>query len=119
MPGDVVVGKGQLDNTCHAVSGSDCTLKGYYISQNSTSYYIPNAYLSVGLFIFKDTAEGMELANHIYELEPIKDITSWLEGVVLTYATKDLLRRVIDENIAQAFQRGVDHQKEEVRKVLF
>lgn len=87
------------------------------ISDNSTAFWISNAFCDAGGRIFKNTVEGKKLAELI-EKGSSAPINTFLSKLVLMNITPAKLKRVIDEAINESFNRGREKAQDEMRHAL-
>lgn len=88
------------------------------ISENNESFWIADAYLGIGMTIFKDTPEGIELEKYSKAGLDISDISSLLEDWVLKYADKNVLKDGIRRATSIAYIEGEKDNQAKIRAAL-
>ena len=115
MWGDVIIGTGKKTHSAIRVF----SITGEHsISENSQSFWISDAYLGIGMTIFKDSPEGMELEKYSKAGLDISDISSLLEDWVLKYADKNMLKDAICRATMIAYSNGEKDNQTKVREAL-
>lgn len=112
---DVVIGKGHSGNSAirvFSISGE------HGISHNSSSFWISDAYLDIGMTIMKDTPEGKKLSRFIDEKFEYAIIEPWLKGLVLKRVDPERLVNAVQNAIDSAYIDGSLHAQNTIREAL-
>lgn len=88
------------------------------VSQNSISFWVSNAYLGQGLTIFKNTEEGLKLAELLKLNDPDSAVQEFLEDLVLKHLPGPQLKKAIKRAQQHAFLDGKRAKAREIRQVL-
>lgn len=113
---DVVIGTGHKGNSSVLFRriGDD----GLYISHNSVSYWISDAYLDTGLTIFKDTEQGKVLAIMLANNCSDKELEEWMDAVVIKHIPNEVLKSKIAAIKIESFESGREYQAACIRAAL-
>ena len=111
---DIIIGDGEKFNSAYGIN-----INGEQsgISENKSSYWISDAYLNLGLTIFKNTKEGKNLTKLIKQ-KNIKKIKHYLECLVIKNCSVEKLKDFIQEVIEKSFKNGKEASQKEVRIAL-
>ena len=112
---DVIIGEGNRGNSAvhiFAINGD------HRISENRVSYWISDAYLGLGMTIFKDTKVGKKLFEMIEKEQPLEEINSFLETTLLSKISAPKLKSAIDRSLRNSFDAGRESKAQEIRDAL-
>jgi hypothetical protein len=112
---DVIIGNGDKGNSAYkvfAVSGN------HSISENSVSYWISNAFLGMGMTIFKDTVEGRKLTRMIETKKSLNSINKWLARLCFSHAKYETILKRIEEVREESYRKGREDKSNEIKRAL-
>lgn len=119
---DVVIGDGEKLSSAAHISGLTGSVR---VSQNRSAYWVSDAYLGLGMTVYKDTPEGKELARMIQNAkgEPADSVQTqrvefYIADLVLTHAKGSTVQRAIDDAINDAYRRGGEDRAKRIRDSL-
>ena len=113
---EIVIGTGIKGNTAIGITG-------YYsgspsISQNRNCFWISSLYLGISMTVFKDTPEGIELADMISKEKPLEEISDFLNPLALGYVGTDELEQRIKRALKESYNQGYRDKASEIRVAL-
>jgi len=112
---DVVIGTG--DRQCSACKVFH--IEGdHSISQNSTSYWISDCILKIGMTIFKSSPEGQELNAMIKDKVEAVLINEWVNSTALRNIDVKVLKRKIRESQEEFFDAGRRDKAIQIQRAL-
>jgi len=111
---DIIIGKGEKGNSSWGMNLKEVKAD---ISQNSRSYWISDCFLSMGMTIFKDSAEGKKLSKLIKDKKPNK-IDDFLDTLVVDSLSPKKLKECIKESNDKHFESGKRQARREMREAL-
>lgn len=114
---DIIIGSGTRHNTAYREYSSK---SGMHISSNASAYWISDAYLGLGLTVYKTTDVGRALEKllHTVNATTSRKVEKLVEDAVITYATRKQLKQAIARAVADGFENGRRHQQDVVRAAL-
>ncbi len=112
---DIIIGEGNKGNS--AITVFDIPGK-HSISENSVSYWISDAFMGIGMTIFKDTAEGMRLQKMIEDKRKPQAILDWIAALAMKNADIKMIKQKLRERDLEQFKMGQESKAKEMRKVL-
>lgn len=111
MWNDVIIGTGNKGNSAYRV----LSVHGEHsISENSTSYWISDVYLGLGMTIFKHTKEGRALTKMIQDKQPLEGINEFLQTTLIQSISAAKLKSAIDRAIKDSFNKGREAKAKEI-----
>jgi hypothetical protein len=113
---DVVIGQGEMGNS--AILVQSFRKGSFAISQNSSSYWVTDVFMGLGITVFKDTDEGMELKERLEAHESVEHVKKWLASLLLSRVKLQVLQARIDAAINLAEQRGRKQKAAEILAAL-
>lgn len=94
-------------------------VRGYpFISQNSHSYLIHEAYLGIELLIAKSCSHGGILANKLKDGTPPSEIAELMEIWTLLNTGAENMRKAITAAINESYDKGHADKASEFRRLL-
>jgi hypothetical protein len=112
---DIIIGQGNKGNSATHIF----KIKGEHsISHNGVSFWIHDAYLGMGMTIFKDTIEGRMLTAAVEKEVSIEEIQPWLISLVIKNIDPIKMQAAIEIKLKEAFDRGSRDRAAKIRSAL-
>lgn len=109
---DIIIGKGE--SHCMAARLPDYP----EMSQNASSFWISDAFMGIGLTIFKSSREGIRLIDMIRKQKSEKSVNNYLAKLVLKRAKPEFILEKFKEFEEKSFERGRNSIRNELKSLL-
>ena len=117
---DVIIGSGT--KSCSAVKCYEDPKTGFSISENSNSYWISDLLFDMGMTVYKDTEEGLEISRmiNVHEMEVInhRKLKKYLDMTLFKYIPYERLMTAIETEMEKSYEKGKEDKLKEIKEVL-
>jgi len=115
---DIKLGKSKQQwPSCSATKVRDLG-SGYSISENDESFWVTEGLLNIGFRAYCGTTEYDKLASLLDKNTSDGMIIEWINATIIRNATPQQIVKAIDDKVAQAYRKGQDEMKRELRTLI-